>query len=390
MAGEGRLRRHPGRWWRGWGPVLYLLGTVTGQSAAHAVDFGGTGDRLFHTEQRRAAAAATLAVAEDRVTAARRVWTERARARLRVEERYLEASLDLAARRRALAVAFAGLGTGGGREARVRLMLTGLASAAEAAAARVERLAAARPVLARQLRAAAAVPAFRAVRRSTAERVAASAARQWRHALRAYASAAAALPPSALPRARQSIALLAADSATLAGAPSARHWPPERADDHKRAIPPDQRLDRRLLRLANSDRSARSRLRGATPSAYGTGPVLPIAGRLAAGGSPGLGILTGVSQVVSAPVSGQVMFAQSFRGVGPLLIIDRGGGYHVVLSGLTRLDVRRGASVVAGQSVGEIVAREDGPARLQFELRYRGLPIDPAPWLAAYQDKVSS
>ena len=265
MAGEGRLRRYPGRWWRGWGPVLYLLGAVTGQSAAHAVDFGVTGDRLLHAEQRRAAAAATLAVAEDRVTAARRVWAERARARLRVEERYLEASLDLAARRRALAVAFAGLGTGGGREARVRLMLTGLASAAEAAAARVERLAAARPVLARQLRAAAAVPAFRAVRRSTAERVAASAARQWRHALRAYASAAAALPPSALPRARQSIALLAANSATLAGAPSSRRWPPERAADHKRAIPPDQRLDRRLLRLANSDRPARSRLRRCHP-----------------------------------------------------------------------------------------------------------------------------
>ena len=94
--------------------------------------------------------------------------------------------------------------------------------------------------------------------------------------------------------------------------------------------------------------------------------------------------------MVSSPVAGTVRFAEPFRGLGPLLIIDPGGGYHVVLTGLAQLDVRRGASVVAGQSLGEIVAGTNGPARLQLELRRHGLPIDPAPWLEAYHDKVRS
>jgi septal ring factor EnvC (AmiA/AmiB activator) len=118
--------------------------------------------------------------------------------------------------------------------------------------------------------------------------------------------------------------------------------------------------------------------------------LLPIFGRLEAENPRVMAIATRVDQVVSAPVSGRVVFAQPFRGLGSLLIIDRGGGYHAVMAGMTRLDVQRGASLVAGQAVGVVVAGEDEPARLRFELRYRGLPIDPAPWLAAFQDKVRS
>ena len=160
--------------------------------------------------------------------------------------------------------------------------------------------------------------------------------------------------------------------------------------DHKLAIPVDERLDPRLLRAVAATPAALPSKRRLGLPALPPETVLPVAGTLLDDGPAGLVIVTTVDQVVSTPVSGRIMFADAFGGLGPLLIIDRGQGYHVVLSGLTRLDVRRGASVVAGQSVGEIVAREDGPARLQFELRYRGLPIDPAPWLAAYQDKVRS
>ena len=60
------------------------------------------------------------------------------------------------------------------------------------------------------------------------------------------------------------------------------------------------------------------------------------------------------------------------------------------MAGLSQLDVREGASVVAGQAVGEIVAQGDEPARLRLELRYRGVPLDPAPRLAAREDKVRS
>ena len=181
----------------------------------------------------------------------------------------------------------------------------------------------------------------------------------------------------------------------------------------------DRRLDHRLLRLADAAtrppgverwRRAASRRRGATPhtgtdrdpgplQAYATSLRLlsPISGDLTrpartgrAFAEPGCSLLSKVPQTVSAPIGGRVVFAGPFRGRGSLLIIDRGEGYHVLMTGFARLDVREGASVVAGQAIGEIVAQGDEPARLYLELRYRGVPLDPAPRLAAREDKVRS
>ena len=123
--------------------------------------------------------------------------------------------------------------------------------------------------------------------------------------------------------------------------------------------------------------------------------LLPIAGRrlVPAEGPTGMrhrgGILlaTAVAQTVSAPSAGAVAFAGAFRGFGLLLIIDRGDGYHTLLSGLSHLDVDRGATVIAGQAVGAIGVG-DGKARLYVELRHRGTPVDPAGWLASREDRV--
>jgi septal ring factor EnvC (AmiA/AmiB activator) len=90
---------------------------------------------------------------------------------------------------------------------------------------------------------------------------------------------------------------------------------------------------------------------------------------------------------VISPCGGRVVFAQAFRSYGLLLIVDCGGGYHVVLSGFDRLDVRLGQSVVSGEPVGVMPNWEPGseahrPA-LYVELRHDGQPINPAPWLRA-------
>jgi septal ring factor EnvC (AmiA/AmiB activator) len=69
--------------------------------------------------------------------------------------------------------------------------------------------------------------------------------------------------------------------------------------------------------------------------------VPPIVGRRAGDEADGDdarhrgGILleTSVAQTVSAPAAGTVVFAGSFRGFGLLLNIDRGDGYHILLSG---------------------------------------------------------
>jgi septal ring factor EnvC (AmiA/AmiB activator) len=88
---------------------------------------------------------------------------------------------------------------------------------------------------------------------------------------------------------------------------------------------------------------------------------------------------------VISPCGGRVVFAQSFRSYGLLLIVDCGGGYHVVLSGFDRLDVKLGQSLVAGAPVGVMPTWEPGseahrPA-LYVELRHDGAPVNPAPWL---------
>jgi murein DD-endopeptidase MepM/ murein hydrolase activator NlpD len=203
-----------------------------------------------------------------------------------------------------------------------------------------------------------------------------AAGERWRRTLRARI-AVLAEAPSAGP-------IRSTGRARSAGPPSAT------GPDHKRAIAPDLKLDRKLLRLAASDASRPAEPRRLEPAAVLPTRFWPIAGEPLVLGPRELTIATAIDQVVSSPVSGRVVFAEPFRGLGPLLIIDLGRGYHAVLAGLARLDVRRGASVVAGQSLGEIVPRTDGPARLQLELRHRGLPIDPMPWLVAYHDKVRS
>ena len=88
---------------------------------------------------------------------------------------------------------------------------------------------------------------------------------------------------------------------------------------------------------------------------------------------------------VISPCGGRVVFAASFRSYGLLMIIDCGGGYHVVLAGFQRMDVTLGQSLLAGEPVGVMPDWEPGattkrPA-LYVELRHDGTPVNPAPWL---------
>jgi septal ring factor EnvC (AmiA/AmiB activator) len=88
---------------------------------------------------------------------------------------------------------------------------------------------------------------------------------------------------------------------------------------------------------------------------------------------------------VISPCGGRVVFAETFRSYGLLLIIDCGGGYHVVLAGFQRLDVKLGQSLLSGEPVGSMPDWEPGatakrPA-LYVELRHDGTPVNPAPWL---------
>jgi septal ring factor EnvC (AmiA/AmiB activator) len=99
---------------------------------------------------------------------------------------------------------------------------------------------------------------------------------------------------------------------------------------------------------------------------------------------------------VTSPSDGLVVYAGEFRSYGQILIINVGGGYHVLLAGLGQLDVATGQSVVAGEPVGKLgnpttSASSDAASDLPIlyvEFRDRDKPINPAPYWAGDSEKV--
>ena len=104
--------------------------------------------------------------------------------------------------------------------------------------------------------------------------------------------------------------------------------------------------------------------------------------------SKGLTLMTRPGAVVVAPFDGRIEFAGPFKGYGQLLIIQHGDGYHSLLAGLDRIDGKPGDWLVAGEPVGAM-ATDDPKPRLYLELRHDGQPINPLPWLATRDEKVS-
>jgi len=92
---------------------------------------------------------------------------------------------------------------------------------------------------------------------------------------------------------------------------------------------------------------------------------------------------------VVAPFDGRVAFAGPFRGYGRILIIDHGEGYHSLLIGLDRIDTTVNQWLLAGEPVGTVGRRSGGVSALYLELRKRGRPIDPLPWLAHTPSEAS-
>ena len=73
------------------------------------------------------------------------------------------------------------------------------------------------------------------------------------------------------------------------------------------------------------------------------------------------------------------------------MILNAGGGYHVLLAGMERISVDLGQFVVTGEPVAVIgdgaqsaVAKADAANQpvLQWEFRKDLVPLDPGPWWA--------
>ena len=130
------------------------------------------------------------------------------------------------------------------------------------------------------------------------------------------------------------------------------------------------------------------------------------------GSEKGLSIATRAGAQVTAPSDGWVVYAAPYRSYGQLLILNVGGGYHIILAGMERITVDLGQFVLAGEPVAvmgngtQVASSATGlasatgalqPVRspsapqsiLYVEFRKDGIPVDPGPWwMATENEKV--
>lgn len=145
-----------------------------------------------------------------------------------------------------------------------------------------------------------------------------------------------------------------------------------------------------------------NRLASSVPFSAMQGQVsLPVIGKVRRrfGGEDGSGgtmqgdmVATQSGAIVTAPADGSVLYAGPFRSYGQLLILNAGDGYHVVLAGMSKLNVAAGQAVLAGEPIGTMgearvastSATQNGNTTLELYIEFRkdGKPVDPNPWWA--------
>jgi murein hydrolase activator len=113
----------------------------------------------------------------------------------------------------------------------------------------------------------------------------------------------------------------------------------------------------------------------------------------AGGVEKGISLTTRAGAQVTTPCDGWVVYAGPFRSYGQLLILNAGGGYHVLIAGMEHISVNIGQFVLTGEpvatmgttmsQVASVLATGASQPVLYIEFRKDGTPIDSGPWWAA-------
>ena len=101
--------------------------------------------------------------------------------------------------------------------------------------------------------------------------------------------------------------------------------------------------------------------------------------------SQGIYIETDAGAQVIAPYDATILYAGPFRQYGSILILGVDSRYQLLLAGLGQTHGYVGQSVLAGEPIGFLSEKGDAKGRRQLymEIRDKGKPIDPAPWIAS-------
>jgi lipoprotein NlpD len=125
---------------------------------------------------------------------------------------------------------------------------------------------------------------------------------------------------------------------------------------------------------------------GAAAETDGVEWMWPASGRVLAGFSKGsnkgVDILGKVGDPVFASASGRVVYSGTgLRGYGKLVIIKHNDTFLSAYAHNSNLLVKEGQSVVRGQKIAEIGNTDSPQAKLHFEIRRQGEPVDPLKFL---------
>lgn len=101
--------------------------------------------------------------------------------------------------------------------------------------------------------------------------------------------------------------------------------------------------------------------------------------------SNGIEIKAPYGTPVKAVAEGKVVYAERFLGYGKVVLVDHGGGFYSLYGHLAEILAGLGAAVGEHETVGTVgdTGSLEG-ARLYFELRQNGKPVDPQAWLSKH------
>ncbi len=95
--------------------------------------------------------------------------------------------------------------------------------------------------------------------------------------------------------------------------------------------------------------------------------------------SHGIEIEAAVGTSVKVVAPGKVLYANSLRGYGKLLIVDHGGKDYSLYAHMNQFTKQVGDMVASGETIA--YSGSENRDSIYFEIRHGGKPLDPKPWL---------
>lgn len=127
--------------------------------------------------------------------------------------------------------------------------------------------------------------------------------------------------------------------------------------------------------------------KGVTKFASAKGKLrAPVPGRITrnyGSGEKGMTVSTRSKAQVISPYAGRIEFAGAFKNYDNVVILNVGGGYFILMTGMGETYVETGENVRIGEPLGLMPFNAKGASNLYIEFRKNGGTINPKPWLGS-------